>query len=78
MHNARVERFFDPRTINGGMVCADAPIKNLPARGIRDSPCLHDKTLLNMENTGEFFKFALELRLTEQRKNDRWAFLRQL
>ena len=35
MHNLKVERFYDPKLVNGVMASADGPIKTFPLRGIR-------------------------------------------
>jgi len=79
MHNLKTERFFSPRMINGRMASADGPIKTFPLRGIKDSPpYLHDGRLLTLEDTVEFFNLILELKLTDQEKNDLVAFMRQL
>jgi cytochrome c peroxidase len=79
MHNLRVERFFNPRTINGRRAAMDGPIKTFPLRGIKDSPpYLHDGRLLTLEDTVEFFNLVLGTRLTEPEKRDLVAFLRAL
>jgi cytochrome c peroxidase len=79
MHNLRVERFYEPRMINGHMAAADGPIKTFPLRGIKDSPpYLHDGRLLTLDDTVEFFNLILELKLTAAEKNDLVAFLRAL
>lgn len=79
MHNLRVERFYEPRMINGRMAFADGPIKTFPLRGIKDSPpYLHDDRLLTLDDTVEFFNLVLELKLTEQEKKDLVAFMRVL
>jgi cytochrome c peroxidase len=79
MHNLKVERFYEPRLINGMMASADGPIKTFPLRGIKDSPpYLHDGRLLTLEDTVEFFNLVLELKLTAEEKADLVAFLRQL
>ncbi|MCS6873529.1 MAG: hypothetical protein N2Z23_02435 [Pyrinomonadaceae bacterium] len=79
MHNLRVERFYKPQMINGRMASADGPIKTPVLRGIKDSPpYLHDGRLLTLEDTVEFFNLILELKLTEQEKQDLVAFLRAL
>jgi len=79
MHNLRVERFYNPRLINGRMASADGPIKTFPLRGIKDSPpYLHDSRLMTLEDTVEFFNLVLELRLTQPEKADLVAFLRAL
>jgi cytochrome c peroxidase len=79
MHNLRVERFYKPQMVNGRMASADGPIKTFPLRGIKDSPTyLHDGRLLTLEDTVEFFNLTMELRLTEQEKQDLVAFMRTL
>ena len=79
MHNLKVERFFEPRMINGRMASADGPIKTFPLRGIKDSPpFLHDGRLLTLDDTVEFFNLVLELKLNEQEKMDLAAFMQQL
>ena len=79
MHNLKVERFFNEVTINGRKASADGPIKTFPLRGIKDSPpYLHDDRLLTLDDTVEFFNLVLELKLTEQEKQDLVAFMRVL
>jgi cytochrome c peroxidase len=79
MHNLKVERFFEPRMVNGRMASADGPIKTFPLRGIKDSPpYLHDGRLLTLEDTVEFFNLILETRLAATEKADLVLFLRQL
>ena len=79
MHNLKAERFFKPRMINGRMASADGPIKTFPLRGIKDSPpYLHDRRLLTLEDTVEFFNLITGVKLTEQEKNDLVHFLRTL
>lgn len=79
MHNLQVERFFEPRMINGRLASADGPIKTFPLRGIKDSPpYLHDDRLLTLEDTVEFFNLVLELKLTADEKSDIVAFMRAL
>ena len=76
MHNLRVERFFEPRNINGRMASADGPIKSFPLRGFKDSPpYLHDGRLLTLDDTVEFFNLVLQLKLTDSEKQDLLAFL---
>jgi cytochrome c peroxidase len=76
MHDLKVERFYEPRMINGMMATADGPIKTFSLRGIKDSPpYFHDGRLLTLEDTIEFFNLVLELRLTAQEKADLLAFL---
>ncbi len=79
MHNLRTERFFKPQMVNGRMASADGPIKTFPLRGIKDSPpYLHDRRLLTLEDTVEFFNVITAVKLTEQEKKDLVAFLRCL
>ena len=79
MHNLKVERFYNPRMINGRMASADGPIKTFPLRGIKDSPpYLHDGRLLTLEDTVEFFNLILELKLSDQEKKDLTVFMRAL
>jgi cytochrome c peroxidase len=63
-----VERFYVGRP--------EGPIKTFPLRGSKDSPpYLHDGRLPTLHDTVEFFSIVLELRLTEQEKEDLVAFL---
>ncbi len=79
MHNLRTERFFKPQMINGRMAVGDGPIKTFPLRGIKDSPpYLHDRRLLTLEDTVEFFNLITGVELTKQEKQDLVAFLRCL
>ncbi|MGE3316639.1 MAG: cytochrome B6 [Planctomycetaceae bacterium] len=79
MHNLHVERFFEPKMINGRMASADGPIKTFPLRGIKDSPpYLHDDRLMTLEDTVEFFNVVLGTKLNEGEKSDLVAFLRCL
>ena len=79
MHNLRTERFYEPQMVNGRMAASDGPIKTFPLRGIKDSPpYLHDGRLMTLEDTVEFFNLVVQLRLTEQEKEDVVAFLRSL
>ncbi len=79
MHNLRTERFFEPQMVNGRMAAGDGPIKTFPLRGIKDSPpYLHDRRLLTIEDTVEFFNLVTGVKLTEQEKKDLVAFLRCL
>jgi cytochrome c peroxidase len=79
MHNLRTERFFKPQMINGRMAAGDGPIKTFPLRGIKDSPpYLHDRRLLTLEDTVEFFNLITGVKLTKQEKQDLVAFLRAL
>ncbi|HZJ70886.1 MAG TPA: cytochrome B6, partial [Planctomycetota bacterium] len=79
MHNLQVERFFEPRLIEGLMAGADGPIKTFPLRGLRDSPpYLHDDRLITIEDTVEFFTLVTGKPLTAEEKGDLVAFLRCL
>lgn len=79
MHNMRTERFFKPQMVNGRMAASDGPIKTFPLRGIKDSPpYLHDRRLLTLEDTVEFFNLVTGVKLTEQEKTDLVAFMRCL
>jgi len=79
MHNLRTERFFKPQMINGRMAHSDGPIKTFPLRGIKDSPpYLHDRRLLTLEDTVEFFNLVTGVKLNGQEKADLVAFLRAL
>jgi len=79
MHNLKTERFFKPRMVNGRMAAVDGPIKTFPLRGIKDSPpYLHDRRLLTLEDTVEFFNLVQEPKLTAQEKQDLVNFMRAL
>jgi cytochrome c peroxidase len=79
MHNLKTERFHQPKMINGRMASADGPIKTFPLRGIKDSPpYLHDRRLLTLEDTVEFFNLVLGVNLTNQEKQDLVNFMRAL
>ena len=79
MHDLKVERFYQPRMINGLRATAQGPIKTFPLRGIKESPpYFHDGRLLTLEDTVEFFNLILETRLTGEEKSQLVAFLRQL
>jgi cytochrome c peroxidase len=79
MHNLKLERFFEPRLVNGRMATGDGPIKSFPLRGIKESPpYLHDGRLLTLEDTVEFFNVVLQTRLTDKEKADLVAFMRVL
>jgi cytochrome c peroxidase len=76
MHDLMVERFYQPRIINGIKASADGPIKTFTLRGIKDSPpYFHDGRLLTLEDTIEFFNLVLEIHLTATEKADLLAFL---
>ena len=79
MHNMQTERFFKPQMINGRMASQDGPIKTFPLRGLKESPpYLHDRRLLTIEDTVEFFNLVTGVKLSEQEKTDLVAFLRCL
>jgi cytochrome c peroxidase len=79
MHNLKTERFYKIRMINGRMAAVDGPIKTFPLRGIKDSPpYLHDRRLLTLEDTVEFFNLIQELKLTAQEKEALVAFMQAL
>ncbi|MCG3138618.1 MAG: hypothetical protein HJJLKODD_02484 [Phycisphaerae bacterium] len=79
MHDLKAERFFETQMINGRLASADGPIKTFPLRGIKDSPpYLHDRRLLTLEDTIEFFNLVTGVKLTEQEKADLVAYLRCL
>ena len=79
MHNLKTERFFKPVMINGRMAHSDGPIKTFPLRGIKESPpFMHDRRLLTLEDTVEFFNLVLELKLTKEEKKDLALFMRAL
>jgi len=72
MHDLHLERFVKGEP-------GDGPIKSFTLRGIKDSPpYLHDGRLLTLEDTAEFFNLVLDLKLTQQEKQDLVAFMRQL
>lgn len=76
MHDLKVERFYEPRLINGIMATADGPIKTFPLRGIKESPpYFHDGRLLTLEDTIEFFNLILGTKLNATEKQDLLAFL---
>lgn len=76
MHDLMVERFYEPRTINGILASNDGPMKTMVLRGIKDSPpYFHDGRLLTLEDTIEFFNLVLQTRLSEGEKADLLAFL---
>lgn len=76
MHDLELERFYEPRTINGILATAEGPIKTFTLRGLKDSPpYFHDGRLLTIEDTIEFFNLILGLGLTPREKADLLAFL---
>lgn len=79
MHNLKIERFHEPKTINNARAVGDGPIKTFPLRGLKDSPpYFHDGRLLTLDDTVEFFNLILELKLSTEEKQDLVAFLRVL
>jgi len=79
MHNLQLERFFNPKMINGLKAGPDGPIKTFPLRGIKDSPpYFHDGRLLTLEDAVEFFNLILGTNLNKDEKSDLVAFLRVL
>jgi cytochrome c peroxidase len=79
MHDLGLERFFEPRDVNGLIATGDGPIKTFPLRGIKDSPpYFHDGRLLTLEDTVEFFNLVLEVDLRASEKRDLVAYLRAL
>jgi len=76
LHDLELERFYEPRMINGIMATAEGPIKTFTLRGLKDSPpYFHDGRLLTLEDSVEFFNLVLELHLTSREKQDLLAFL---
>jgi cytochrome c peroxidase len=79
MHDLKVDRFYEPQTINGLVATKQGPIKTFPLRGIKESPpYFHDGRLLTLEDTVEFFNLILEIKLDADEKKALVAFLRQL
>jgi cytochrome c peroxidase len=72
MHDLKAERFYDETAMVNGRVLSDGgPTKTFPLRGIKDSPpYLHDDRLMTLDDTVEFFNLVLQLRLTEDEKED--------
>ncbi len=76
LHDLQVERFYEPRLINGIMASDDGPIKTFTLRGLKDSPpYFHDGRLLTIDDTIEFFNLILGTRLSAREKSDLRAFL---
>jgi len=76
MHDLELERFYEPRMINGITARAEGPIKTFSLRGLKDSPpYFHDGRLLTIEDTVEFFNLVLQTQLTAEEKADLTAFL---
>lgn len=79
MHDLKVERFYKPMLKNGLLATAQGPIKSFPLRGIKDTPpYLHDGRLLTLEDTVEFFNLILELKLSDQEKQDLVSYMQAL
>lgn len=65
---SRAERQTE-HLINGRMASADGPIRTFPLMGIKGSPPhLHDRRLLTLEDTVEFFNMIQGLKLTADEK----------
>ena len=76
MHDLQLERFYEPRNINGILATAEGPIKTFVLRGIKDSPpYFHDGRLLTLDDVVEFFNLVLGTHLTRAEKRDLLAFL---
>ena len=72
MHDLHLERLIKDEP-------GDGPIKTFTLRGIKESPpYLHDGRCLTLEDTVEFFALVLDVKLSEQEKQDLAAFMRQL
>jgi cytochrome c peroxidase len=68
MHDLQVERFYKGRP--------EGPVKTFGLRGIKDSPpYLHDGRCPTLHDTVEFFNIVLELKLTQQEKDDLVAYM---
>ena len=79
MHDLKLERFYVPAMVRGQYSMADGPIKTFTLRGIKDSPPYHhDGRLLTLEDTVEFFNLVLQLKLSDNDKQDLTAYLRCL
>ncbi|MBA3313772.1 MAG: cytochrome B6 [Planctomycetota bacterium] len=79
MHDLHVERFFEPKMVNGHFDHPAGPMKTMTLRGIKDSPpYLHDGRLLTLDDTVEFFNLIQGLKLNKQEKADLVAFLKTL
>ncbi|MGM0575308.1 MAG: cytochrome B6 [Myxococcota bacterium] len=79
MHDLHLERFYEPRTVNGQWQTPDGPIKTFTLRGIKDSPPYHhDGRLLTLEDTVVFFDVVLGLELTAEEREALTAFMRCL
>lgn len=79
MHDLHLERFYEPKMVNGHYDHPAGPIKTFTLRGIKDSPpYLHDGRLMTLEDTVEFFNLVQQLDLKDQEKKALVAFLRCL
>lgn len=76
MHDLHVERFYEPRMINGRYTQPTGPIKTFTLRGIKDSPpYMHDARLPTLADTVEFFNLVLQLDLTGEEKEALVAYM---
>lgn len=76
MHDLKVDRFYEPRMVDGHYDHAAGPIKTFTLRGIKDSPpYLHDGRLLTLADTVEFFNLVQQLGLTDTEKEALVAFM---
>jgi cytochrome c peroxidase len=76
LHDLALERFYEPRNINGILAIAEGPIKTFVLRGIKDSPpYFHDGRLLTLDDVVEFFNLVLQTHLTQSEKRDLLSFL---
>jgi cytochrome c peroxidase len=79
MHDLRLDRFYDAKTINGRLSVPEGPIKTFPLRGIKESPpYFNDGRLLTLDDAVAFFDLILETKLTEAERKDVVAFLKAL
>jgi cytochrome c peroxidase len=79
MHDLRLDRFYEPKLVDGQYDIAAGPIKTFTLRGIKDSPpFLHDGRLMTLEDTVEFFNLVLQLKLTDEDKSTLVAYMRCL
>src|SRR5947207_15943814 len=71
LHDLHLERFLNEP--------GDGPIKTFTLRGVTESPpYMHDCRCFTLEDTVEFFNLVMQLRLSQDEKQDLVAFLRQL
>lgn len=79
MHDLKLDRFYEPKMINGQYNTAAGPIKSFTLRGIKDSPpYLHDGRCLTLADTVEFFNLVTGVNLSKGEKEALVAFMRQL